>query len=157
MEAARMSFVSPTPYPEGVLGTGIGRSYAAGTYFSAAPGAQIPSTSTSQPGIPNHAWAGVLILITTTTINGATLVVSLQNYDPIGGKAGAGAGWYDVPAATTGNITTNTTTSLLILPGTVETANVRISQIITPLFRIKAVVTVATITAMTVSAYMLSY
>jgi len=66
---------------------------------------------------------GAIFLINTTVSTGTTptLTAQLQIQDP------TSSNWVNVPGAVTATINTNTTTLLYVYPGTIETANARVS------------------------------
>jgi len=67
-------------------------------------------------------YKGLISIINTTVAGGTpTLTAQLQLQDPTSSQ------WVNVPGAVTTSITTVTQTLLYVYPGTIETANVRIS------------------------------
>jgi hypothetical protein len=132
--SSRPNTVQPIPFPS--------QSYATGTWFGATAAQQKPTTdAASRKWARNDAWAGLLVIIDITNHNGGSLTLKLQAYAP------AAAKFVDVPSAATAALSgSNQTVTLLIFPGTIETANVRISQCLPPLYQLVATVATAAVT-----------
>ncbi len=90
---------------------------------------------------------GVILYIDVTAQNGTSVVaVKLQGKDPVTGN------WVDIAGAVTAALSALTTTTLTLYPGVGEAANVLISDVLPPIWRISATVTNATSLTFSVGA-----
>lgn len=120
--------VRPDPFPSA--------SYAAGTWYGAGPSQTSPTTTAAaRKPAKNDAWVGISVVIDVTDVGAAgTVTVKLQGFDALSGK------WFDVPGAATAAIAATGTSTLLVIPGTAETANVRVSELVPTLYQLVATV-----------------
>lgn len=83
---------------------------------------------------------GVKLYINLTVVNGGTLTVKLQNFDP------ASQTWVDVPGAVTTALAAVAVTTLVVYPGATATANFQVSTSLGVLFRVVATTASAAVT-----------
>lgn len=126
--ANRSNTITPVLFPSA--------SYAVGAWYGAGPTRRLPSSTIGDraPKL-NSAWSGVFVVLDVTNVGGAgTVTLKLVGFDNVSAK------WFDVPGATTAAIAAVSTITLLVFPGTIESANVRVSHILPPLFDFVATV-----------------
>lgn len=87
---------------------------------------------------PNR--VGVRIYINLTVVNGGTLTVKVQVFDP------ASQTWVDFPLATTTALAAVAVTTLTVYPGVSETANVDVADPLGTRWRVVATTAVAAVT-----------
>lgn len=126
--ASRANTIAPVIFPS--------QSYAVGTWFGGTGGQARPTTAAgARVAARNDAWAGALFVIDVTAVGGAgTVTIQLAGYDPVSAK------FYNIPGAVTAAIAAISTVTLLIFPGTIETANGRVSYVVPPLYDLVATV-----------------
>lgn len=83
---------------------------------------------------------GIRLDINLTVVNGGTLTVKVQTFDP------ASQTWVDVTLATTAALAAVAVTTLTLYPGLTETANVDVALPTGVLFRVVATTAVAAVT-----------
>jgi hypothetical protein len=83
---------------------------------------------------------GLRLYINLTVVNGGTLTVKVQIFDP------ASQTWVDFPGATTTALAAVAVTTLTIYPGLAESANVDISDPFSVLWRVVATTATAAVT-----------
>jgi hypothetical protein len=83
---------------------------------------------------------GVRLYINLTVVNGGTLTVKIQNYDPASGT------WVDIPGAVTTALAAVAVTTLTVYPGITETANVEQSIPLGVTWRVVATTATAAVT-----------
>lgn len=116
------------------------QSYAVGTWACATPNTAKPTLAPANDGTfkgwSSDAHLAALFGFDVTAVGGAgTVQFTLQMFDPVSGK------WYAVsPTIQSAVIAAASSVTLLVFPGTLETANARFSFVLPPLFRIIAVV-----------------
>lgn len=108
-----------------------------GVVFSVASRAALAYNSGAYHN-PNR--LGVRLYINLTVVNGGTLTVKIQNFDP------ASQTWVDVPGATTTALAAVAVTTLVVYPGVTETANFDVATPLGQLFRVVATTAAAAVT-----------
>ncbi len=87
---------------------------------------------------------GVRLYINLTVVNGGTLTVKIQNFDP------ASQTWVDIPGAVTSALAAVAVTTLTVYPGVVETlanaAGTTVARPVGDLFRVVATTATAAVT-----------
>lgn len=83
---------------------------------------------------------GVRLYINLTVVNGGTLTVKIQNFDP------ASQTWVDIPGAVTSALAAVAVTTLVVYPGVTETANGDVSTPLGVLWRVVATTATAAVT-----------
>lgn len=83
---------------------------------------------------------GIRLYINLTVVNGGTLTVKVQTFDP------ASQTWVDIPLATTAALAAVAVTTLTLYPGLTETANVDVAVPTGVLFRVVATTATAAVT-----------
>jgi hypothetical protein len=83
---------------------------------------------------------GIRLYINLTVVNGGTLTVKVQTFDP------ASQTWVDIPLAVTAALAAVAVTTLTLYPGLTETANVDVAVPTGVLFRVVATTAVAAVT-----------
>lgn len=94
----------------------------------------------NSPELLNAKWKGVRLFINLTVVNGGTLTVKIQNFDP------ASQTWVDLPLAVTTALAAVAVTTLTVYPGQTETANQDISDPLGGRWRVVATTAVAAVT-----------
>jgi len=94
--------------------------------------AQYEATGATNSSEFNAPWAkGIKLFIDVSADTGSgTIVVKLQDKDPLSGN------WVDIAGATTATLTGTGTVTVTMYPGIAETANVSVSDILGDDFRI---------------------
>ena len=101
--------VANSPVPATGLSAFTGsNAQADGTIFSVA--SRGPAAFNSSEYV-NAKWPGVRLFINLTVVNGGSLIVKIQNFDP------ASQTWVDIPLATTASLSAVAVTVLTIHPG----------------------------------------
>ena len=83
---------------------------------------------------------GIRLYINLTVVNGGTLTVKVQTFDP------ASQTWVDIPLAVTAALAAVAVTTLTLYPGITETANVDVAVPTGVLFRVVATTATAAVT-----------
>lgn len=83
---------------------------------------------------------GIRLYVNLTVVNGGTLTVKVQTFDP------ASQTWVDIPGATTTALAAVAVTTLTLYPGLTETANVDVAVPTGVLFRVVATTATAAVT-----------
>jgi hypothetical protein len=98
-----------------------------------------PATYTSNPYFAADV-SGVRLYINLTVVNGGTLTVKIQTFDP------ASQTWVDIPLAVTTALAAVAVTTLTVYPGVTETANQDIANPLGVLWRVSATTGTAAVT-----------
>lgn len=93
----------------------------------------------ASPEYVNHGWQGLRLFINVVTLTTGRLVVKVQTRDAASGD------WVDMPLATTPTIAGTGTTTLTIMPGIAETANVDVADPLGVRWRVVGTVTIAAV------------
>ena len=108
-----------------------------GVVFAVASRAAAPYNSGAYFN-PNR--KGVRLFINLTVVNGGTLTVKIQVFDP------ASQTWVDLPLATTTALAAVAVTTLTVYPGVTETANFDVENPLGTTWRVVATTAVAAVT-----------
>lgn len=108
-----------------------------GVVFSVASRAALAYNSNAYHN-PNR--LGIRLYINLTVVNGGTLTVKVQNFDP------ASQTWVDIPGAVTTALAAVAVTTLVVYPGVTETGNFDVATPVGVMFRVVATTASAAVT-----------